>query len=208
MSKHYALWLTGIIALVYGLQMVVPGFTDSFKLISADAFSRPWILFTAIFLHGSITHLLFNGFGLALFGSILEETIGSKRFLMVFFGTGLFSSVVVTFFYHSVLGASGAIYGILGTLVILRPTMTVWVYYMPMPLFVAAFVWAAGDLLGFLFPRGIANAGHLSGMLAGFVAGFSIRGKNFGIRRKGKIIGKPIVSAKDFDEWEKDNMGK
>lgn len=208
-NRHYALWLTGIIVAVFFLQIVFPSVTANFRLSSADVWSRPWTLITAIFLHGSIVHLLYNGFGLAVFGSILEGLIGSRRFLMVFFATGIVSSVASTFFYNAVIGASGAIFGVMGALTVLRPTMTVWVYYIPMPMYMAAVVWAVVDLFGFIVPQGIANAGHLAGLAAGIAAGFAIRGKktlSFGSRRNKRA--RAIVTAEEFDEWEKENMKK
>ena len=69
--RRYALWLTGIIVAVFFLQIVFPPLTQNFRLVSADVWSKPWTLLTAIFLHGSVIHLLYNGFGLAVFGSVL-----------------------------------------------------------------------------------------------------------------------------------------
>lgn len=209
-NRRYALWLTGIIVAVFFLQSVLPAVTENFKLVSADAWSRPWILLTAIFLHAGVAHLFYNGFGLAVFGSILEQLIGSKRFLMVFFAAGIVSSIASAFFYNSVLGASGAIFGVMGAITVLRPTMTVWVYYIPMPMYIAAVVWVIADLFGFIVPQGIANAGHLAGLAAGIAAGFVIRGKplRFTIGHGGSSKGKSILTAEEFDEWEKENMGK
>ncbi len=205
-NMHFALWLTGIMAAVFALQLLVPSLTDMFVLKSADVFSRPWILFTAIFLHGGLTHILFNGLGLVMFGSILEEIIGSRRFLLVFIVAGLVSSIASTFFYNSVLGASGAIFGVLGALTVLRPKMTVWVYYIPMPMYVAAAVWAVTDLFGFVVPTNIANAGHLSGLATGIIAGFLIRGKQPLFSKAAGFGKKPIMTAEEFDSWEEEHM--
>lgn len=208
-NKHYTLWLTGIIAAVFALQVFFPAVTANFRLVSAYAWSRPWTLLTAIFLHASVTHVLFNGFGLVMFGSILEQIIGSKRFLAVFFTAGLLSSIASTFFYNAVVGASGAIFGVIGALAVLQPNLTVWVYYIPMPMYVAAVVWAASDLFGFIVPTGIANAGHLAGLATGIIAGFIIRGKKllrFTSDSSGKRVN--ILTAEEFDRWEKENMGK
>ncbi len=208
-NRHYAMWLTGIIAAVFALQIIFPAVTYNFRLVSADAWSRPWTLLTAVFLHAGIAHILFNGLGMVMFGSILEQTIGSKRFLVVFFVAGLLSSIASTFFYGAVVGASGAIFGVIGTLAVLQPTLTVWVYYIPMPMYVAAVVWAVSDLFGFIVPTGIANAGHLAGLATGIVAGFLIRGRrslHFSAGSSGKRAN--ILTAEEFDRWEKENMGK
>jgi len=207
-NRHYTLWLAGIMVGIFILQNLFPAITNNFILDRSTVLSRPWTLLTAIFLHASIAHILFNGFGLVIFGLILEQIIGSKRFLMIFFATGIVSSIASAFVYKTpVLGASGAIFGVMGALTVLRPTMTVWVYYIPMPMYIAAFVWAAVDLFGFFFPSGIANAGHLGGLIAGIVAGFLLRGKQpiviGGKRKKGDF---EVMTTDEFSEWEKQYM--
>jgi membrane associated rhomboid family serine protease len=64
-------------------------YTDALALETASVASRPWTMLTYIFLHGSFAHLFYNMFALALFGSILERVIGGKRFLFVFFVSGI-----------------------------------------------------------------------------------------------------------------------
>ncbi len=208
-NRHYALWLTGIMAAVFALQTLYPAVTANFSLVSIEAWSRPWTLLTAIFLHASITHILFNGLGMVMFGTILEQTIGSRRFLIVFFTAGLLSSIASTFFYNAVVGASGAIFGVIGAVAVLQPRLTVWVYYIPMPMYVAAIVWAASDLFGFIVPTGIANAGHLAGLATGIAAGFIMRGrKPLRLTPGGSGKRMNILTVEEFDKWEKENMGK
>lgn len=76
-----------------------------------------WRLITPIFLHQSFTHLLMNGFSLAIFGPTLERYIGSLKFVLFFLFTGLLANIA-TFFLKPLtyihIGASGAIFGILG----------------------------------------------------------------------------------------------
>lgn len=153
------------------IQILIPGFTDRF-LLTPEAFSQPWRFVTAIFLHGSVGHLLYNLFALLLFGFILESLAGSRKFLMIFFVTGILANLFSVFFYPSALGASGAIFGIIGTLTVMRPLMTVWAFSLPMPLFVASMVWATGDIIGVFVPSGTANLAHLSGLAIGLIIGF------------------------------------
>ena len=143
---------------------------------------------------------MYNLFGLALFGSILEHIIGSRKFLYLFFISGLVASLVSLPFYTRVLGASGAIFGILGMLGILRPKMTVWLYHMPMPMIVALFVWAAGDVLGIFAPSGTANIAHLGGLGVGVVAGFYYRSQ---FREKKYKKEDVHVDEEKVKEWEK-----
>ncbi len=212
-NKRFALWLTGIICAVFLLQGVVPGLKENLLLISAYAWSRPWTLLTAIFAHANIVHILFNAYALAMFGSILEERIGSWKFLLVFIAAGIISSVTDTFFYPASLGASGAIFGIIGALAVLEPMMTIYVYYIPMPFFVAAIAYAALDIFGFFTgvqtsPIGnVANAAHISGLTVGILGGFILRGRK-AIKIGGGGKKHSFLTAEEFDKWEKDNMGK
>ncbi len=146
-------------------------------MLTENAFSLPWQFITAIFLHGSVAHLLYNLFALFLFGIILEKIIGSKRFLWIYFLSGIFANLISVFWYPNALGASGAIMGVIGALAVLRPGMTVWVYNLPMPMFVAAIVWAGASVLGIfgLGDPGTGHLAHLSGIVIGLIYGFYLR---------------------------------
>ena len=172
--RFYALKLCGIMFLIFLVQMLFSGFTNLF-LLNDLAFTQVWRFISSIFLHGGFAHLLYNLFALGLFGSILERLIGSRRFLIVFFVTGILANIVSVNFYDSSLGASGAIFGIIGALVIVRPLMAVWAFGLPMPLFLAGILWATGDLIGLFVPSNVANLAHLSGMFFGILFGFAYR---------------------------------
>jgi uncharacterized protein len=196
-----AIWMSIVIIGIFILQTSISGFTDYFILDSDKVLFKLYTIITAIFLHSGIPHLMYNLLGLALFGSILEHIIGSKKFLHIFFISGIIASIVSIPFYDRVLGASGAIYGVLGMLGILRPKMTVWVYSLPMPMFLALIVWAAGDFLGVFAPSGTANIAHLGGLFIGVAAGFYYRQnyKSHKIVKRNEI---PIDEDK-VKEWEK-----
>ena len=174
--RFYALKLCGLIIPVFLAQYFFNGFTELF-LLDSNAFGQIWRFVTAIFLHGGLAHLLYNLFALALFGSILEKLIGGKRFLIVFFVTGILANIISVNFYDSSLGASGAIFGVIGALVWVRPLMPVWAFGLPMPLFFAGILWATGDLIGLFVPSNTANLAHLSGMFFGILFGIIYRRK-------------------------------
>lgn len=190
---------------VFILQIIFPAITDNFSLVSADAFSRPWTILTSIFLHGGIEHLMYNMFALVLFGLILEEIIGAKRFLLLYFSAGILASIATIPFYQASLGASGAIFGIMGALAILRPKMVVWVSFVPMPMFLAILVWAAIDFFGIFFPSNTANSAHLAGLFLGVLYGIYLRG-SFGEKFFRKHKHNLEISEEKFRTWEDRNM--
>jgi membrane associated rhomboid family serine protease len=172
--NFYALKLTAILFIIFFIQLFSKGFTENL-LLNSSAFLEPWRFVTAIFLHADLPHILLNSFALALFGSILESLIGGKRFLVIFFLSGIAANLIAVFFYPSSLGASGAIYGIIGSLAVIRPLMVVWAFGMPMPMFVAGLLWAVNDLIGIFVPSNVGNIAHLSGLVVGLILGFGYR---------------------------------
>ena len=199
-NKYFTLWLSSICITVFILQSIIPGFTDLFILNSKAINSfQIWRFFSAIFLHGSIMHLLFNLVALFLFGLLLEGKIGSKRFLVVFLVTGIFVNIFTVNFYDSSLGASGAIMGIIGCLTIIEPFMMVWAFGFILPMFIAAIVWIIGDLIGVFFPSDVANFAHLSGIAVGFIFGAFFR---MLVIKRSKKISKMQISDNYIREWE------
>ncbi len=201
--KFYAFKLAGIIILVFLAQLLIPNFTELF-LLSQELPLQIWRFFTAIFLHGDALHLIFNLFGLVLFGSILEKLIGGKRFLIIFLITGLLANILSINFYANSLGASGAIFGIIGALILLRPMLTVFAYGLPMPIFIAGILWAAADVMGVfgMGQPGIGNMAHLSGMLFGLIFGIYYRK----LIQKRKSNPKIIINENTMQNWEDNYM--
>ena len=205
--RFYAFKLAGICIGVFLLQLLIPSFTGLFVL-NQSAWPEIWRFISAIFLHADIGHLAYNLFALVLFGSIVEKVIESKKFLIIFFVSGIVANLVSINFYSSSLGASGAIFGIIGALIVLRPGMTVWAFSMPMPMALAGILWAAGDLIGaygFLVGNPVSNTGniaHLSGMFFGFIFGMFYRKK-----RDGRNNSKIIVNEESIRSWENRYMG-
>ncbi len=196
---YAALVLAAICIAAFVLQLAVPGFSGMFTLVSADVAARPWTLLSAVFLHGDVVHLLYNLFALALFGMILEQAVGRRRFLLIFFGGGVLASIGAAVLYPAALGASGAIFGILGALAILRPRMQVWVSFFPMPMIMAAAVWAIGDFVGLFLPTNVANLAHLVGLAFGIGAGFYLR-KKFGEHQQREFGGG--LDEDTINRWE------
>ena len=142
-------------------------------------------------------------FALLFFGFSLERLIGSRRFLMVFFVSGILANVVAVNFYDSSLGASGAIYGVLGALTIIRPMMMVWAFGFIVPMFIASFLWIGADVLRLYGAFGVSNVGsiaHLSGIVVGFLMGVYYLVNGLRAARKNKV--EVRFDERGFRDWE------
>ncbi|MEW6377824.1 MAG: rhomboid family intramembrane serine protease [Thermodesulfobacteriota bacterium] len=136
-----------------------------------------WQLATYIFLHGGIFHLLFNLFALWMFGGELENYLGSRKFLRYFLfcgiGAGICTVLFTPYLYQRipVIGASGAIYGILLAYGWFFPNRLIYIYFLfpiPAKYFVIIF-----GLIAFFSSMegagsGISHLTHLGGLLFGF----------------------------------------
>ena len=139
----------------------------------------PWQLLTYGFLHGNLTHIAFNMFGLWMFGQDLERLWGPRRFLTYFLvcvvGAGLIQLIVAGWqggLYPTV-GASGGLFGILLAYGLTFPNRIVVPLFPPIPMRAITFVIVFGLLELYLgvsgTAPGIANFAHLGGMLFGFL---------------------------------------
>jgi len=148
-----------------------------FPVLAADA---PWMFLTSIFLHADISHLFFNMLALFFFGSALERRIGGRALAVLFLASGIIGNIgyMITSVDPTipVIGASGAIYGVMGALAVLAPLMMVFIYGMiPIPMILAAAVWGFLDFISLTSPSGIAYGAHLGGLSAGVLVGVYFR---------------------------------
>lgn len=83
----------------------------------AISYGEWWRIVTSMFLHGSITHILFNSFSLFVFLPDLERLVGKWRFLLIYFAAGIAGNILTYVIhepYYFSVGASGAIFGAFG----------------------------------------------------------------------------------------------
>lgn len=173
------LYLIGLCVAVFIVQQV-PSANDwllaNAALSRAGALSMPWAWLTNLFLHADILHIFLNMWALFLFGPLLERRVGTKNFLLAYFGAGLIGNLgyVLTASnpYVVAIGASGAIYGIIGALAVLEPNMLILVFFAPLPLWLAAFVFLGIELASTGSLDSIAHFAHVFGILAGLAAGW------------------------------------
>ena len=162
---------------------MINGFTDSVDNIfvghtplESDMF-KPWQIITHMFMHGSIGHLFFNMFALAIFGSSLERVWGAKRFLQFYIFCGIGAFVIFQLIAGgpnvTVIGASGAVYGLLLGFGMLFPNTEIMLLIPPIPIKAKYFVVIYGLLELFSAMSnnsdGIAHVAHLGGMIIGYI---------------------------------------
>ncbi len=144
---------------------------------------RPWTLVTSIFAHGRFAHFLINGLVLFSLGPVLEARIGRRKFVYLFLGSGVVAGaaqILVIPPNFVVLGASGAILGVLGALTALAPRMRVLLFFFfPLQLWIVTLFFGALSAVLVLTDIGgsIANMAHFIGLVVGLLYGYEFRRK-------------------------------
>ena len=160
----------------------------------ASPFFKPWQILTHMFMHGGFYHIFFNMYSLLMFGSILERSLGTKKYLIFYFVTGLGAAALHTgvewlqarvFIANGIaqayqqllvtptLGASGAIYGVLIGFAMLYPQARLTLIFPPIPMTAKwlVIIFAAIELFSGIngIQDGVAHFAHLGGMLFGWL---------------------------------------
>lgn len=170
MLAHFALWPTGMsrMAQLDDGSMVRIGF-------------QPWQILTYAFLHGGLTHIVFNLFALWMFGGPVENVLGSRRFTFLYLacvvGAACAQLAVIAMFqpdhFYPTVGASGGVFGLLLAFAMFYPQARIALIFIPIP--VPAPIFVIGYMIIELFlgitgtQAGVAHFAHLGGALVGFV---------------------------------------
>jgi membrane associated rhomboid family serine protease len=186
--------LIGANVVVFVAQLVLPAITEGFGLHPAWVVPswlslRPehslwiWQLATYMFLHGGLFHILFNMLALWMFGAELERIWGTRYFLKFYFVTGIGSGVLTVIVsllpfefarqlqLSNVIGASGAIYGLLLAYAMYFPDRPIYMYLLfPIPAKIFVLIMGAIALYSSVSEAGgVANATHLGGLLVAYL---------------------------------------
>jgi membrane associated rhomboid family serine protease len=163
-----------------------------------------WQLVTYMFLHGGFFHIAFNLLALWMFGTELEGLWGTKKFLRFYFITGIGAGIMSTLVTPNspivIIGASGAIYGLLAAYGLLFPDRVILLYfvlpirakYLVLILGLITF-WSSISATG----GGVAHVAHLGGMIFGWLY---LRGP------KWPQGGNPLKGA--YERWRRDRLRK
>lgn len=165
--------LIGITVFVYILQWVFrPGVTNALffsPVFMTEVMFEPWRALTSVFLHSTslIFHVLLNMYTLWIFGQLLEPMLGRARFLGLYLISGLAGSVGVVVFAapnSQVLGASGAIFGLMGAFIVIQRRLggNATQLYILLAINLA---------IGFIPGANISWQAHLGGLIGGTLVG-------------------------------------
>jgi membrane associated rhomboid family serine protease len=156
-----------------------PSFEHFFGLVPILVWKKlfVWQLFTYMFLHAAnFFHILFNMFILFMFGGDLERIWGTRRFVTYYFftgvGAGLLNVVLLPNSVIPIIGASGAIYGLLLAYAIYFPDRRIYLYFLfPVPVRLFVLILGAIALLSSISQPGdsIAHLAHLGGLVFGWI---------------------------------------
>lgn len=157
---------------VFFLTAAQPMLGRMLAFVPALALSRPWTAVTYMFVHAGMAHLLFNMIGLFFFGPRLEERLGSRGFLILYFLSGL-GGALFSFLFEpraAVVGASGAVYGVLMAFAYYWPRENIYIWgVLPIQARVLAFFLVAVSLYSGISGSqgGTAHFAHLGGIALG-----------------------------------------
>ncbi|MGN6327090.1 rhomboid family intramembrane serine protease [Pseudolysinimonas sp.] len=202
--------IMGLCILVYLAQVLIGSVvTGAGALDPSRIASEPWRMLTSAFLHspGSVLHILFNLYALFIFGPMLERFLGRLRFLALYLVTALGGSLGVVLVYQlwvvtdrasatwigtllapsAALGASGAIFGLLGATIAMRKALGV----QPVQLIIVVIA----NLAFSFFVPGIAWEAHVGGLLTGLAVGAVLMRSRRTDQRTTQILGIAGVAA-------------
>lgn len=159
---------------VYFLQQTASGIVPALVFVPTEVLSQPWTIITYMFVHGSVTHILFNMLALYFFGPRVEERLGSRRFMTLYMLSGI-SGAALSFVFarqSPILGASAAVFGVMLAFATFWPTDQIYIMgILPLQARVAVLLMAAIALWsGVQGSRsGVADFAHLGGFVGGWL---------------------------------------
>ena len=172
MSKTNLIIIACILASLLYWVTVNPELTTEYLAFSGENLlkGRVWTLFTALFLHADLTHLLGNMLFLFVFGNTLEKELGAEKTLLAFFVGGTISFLLGIFFYEPqtfLIGASAAIFTLTAIAMLVKPLKFSFFFLMPVGL--VAIIYLVYNVLAVYFGAegNIAYISHVIGFLIG-----------------------------------------
>ena len=202
-------WVTRLIVanvIVFILTIASPLLSDFLTFDTALVLVRPWTLITYMFVHAGFGHIFFNMLGLFFFGPRLELTLGPSRFLKLYFISGIVGAIASLFFgpHTRIVGASGAVYGVMMGFAYFWPLEPIYIYGM----FPVQSRWLVVIMTGLsLFGGfggggdGVAHFAHLGGFLGGYLYLRFSEGRTRTAMFQ-KKLSVPEATSDDVEKWK------
>ena len=165
--------IIGVILVAFGLEFLGLPLALKFANYGPLVPSQPWRLLTSMFLHAGLLHLVVNLISLYQLGRLFELMFGTRRFLVIYFATGLIASLSSAWWTgQPSVGASGGIFGLLGALIFSIRRSPRFKNDPGARSLVAqgVFLIAANLILTWTIPQ-IDKAGHVGGLISGLLLG-------------------------------------
>ncbi|WP_228851315.1 rhomboid family intramembrane serine protease [Aegicerativicinus sediminis] len=134
-------------------------------------------MFSSGFLHADFTHLFVNMFTLYFFADVVVSGLGNLNFIIIYVASLILGNLLSLYFhkdeyYYSAVGASGAVTGILYSAILLQPGMSLYMFFIPIP--IPAYIFGIGYLLYSIYgmKKRIGNIGHdahFGGAIGGYL---------------------------------------
>jgi membrane associated rhomboid family serine protease len=190
---------------------VMPGLANALVFFPPFVLIRPWTLITYMFLHGSFTHILFNMLTLYFFGPQVEERLGSRRFTILYFLSGL-SGALLSFvfsFGSPIIGASAGVFGVSLAFAYFWPNAIIHIWgVIPVParmLVLITTLLALWSGFGGM-QRGIAHFAHLGGYAGAYLYLKWLDRKRGQFKRRATAA--PPAAADRVQRWRSIDRGK
>jgi len=198
--------LIGLNVIVFALQYAQPSLTNVLALIPAQVATHPWTPVTYMFAHGGFGHIFWNMLGLYFFGPRLETLLGGRRFITLYLLSGLGGaalSFLPTYYYTPIIGASGAIFGVVTAYARVWPRDRIYIYgILPIQAWWFVMFMAAYSIVGGLgianIGAGTAHFGHLGGIFVGYFY-MGALAKNSGAKKFQRSATPVIPGGSDAD---------
>lgn len=212
MTTHWVRLLLVANILAYFWQQQLPQQASAFVLVPALLPARPWTAFTYMFLHADFGHILFNMLSLFFFGPQVEERLGGRRFLILYFISGLTGAAASAVFtpYVRIVGASAAIFGVMLAFAQFWPHSQVLIWgIIPVRARVLVVIMTVLALLGGarLLEPNVAHFAHLGGFLGGWLVlrVYAARQQEARVRSgfPAPAAAGPAPNAETTDKWKR-----
>jgi membrane associated rhomboid family serine protease len=180
MKLTWILVLACILGVVYAIMS--PTAFDDYGFSQNNFLSKPYVIVTSIFLHGSFDHLASNLLVLIFFGLAVESELGWRKMSVIFF-LGAFAGDLMSVFVYApseiAIGASAGVFALIGVGMLVRPMdLSFYPLVIPIPLALLGMAYALYNAYGFIVNTdpSISYIAHFGGLFVGLA---------FGLRQKG-----------------------